>query len=165
VQAHPSDLIFREGCPLKRRYLLEVSGKSSTHKVSARKVSAHKVSAHKVSAPKVSVPKVSALKVSALKVGALKVGALKVGVLKVGVPKVSTPKVSTPKVSTPKVRRIQSFSPLSHNVTLRSQAVKQKVVLLSPTLGCEPIQGTLGASTPKRSVLQRRLLGKNNAPS
>ena len=56
MQAHPSDLIFRESCSFKPPDLLEVGRKSS-----ALKVSAPKVSALKASAPKVSVLKVSAI--------------------------------------------------------------------------------------------------------
>jgi hypothetical protein len=83
MQAHPSDLVFGEGCVVEPSSLLEVSGKSSVLKV--------------------NVPKVSALKVSALKVSALKVSALKVSAPKVSAPKVSAPKVSAPKVSALKV--------------------------------------------------------------
>ena len=50
MQAHPSDLVFREGCVVEPSNLLEVGGKSSALKVSALKVSAPKVSALKVSA-------------------------------------------------------------------------------------------------------------------
>ena len=79
MQAHPSDLVFGEGCVVEPSSLLEVSGKSSVLKVNVPKVSALKVSA-----PKVSVLKVSALKVSAPKVSAPKVSAPKVSALKVG---------------------------------------------------------------------------------